>query len=564
MAVLAFGACERGPELRYVFSPSGLSLRQTPALEGGVIDVLPYGAPVTLITAADSAVDVVVDSISGKWLRIRSGLLEGYAFSGYLTRFPPPAEPDVFPDTGLVRRRFVYGANVLSIRDRPDAVSGPLAFVQYRDSLDLLLGGWRERPDELEGIEGGWVRVRWRSVEGYVFDGYLSEFRPLEERISTAGRQFTLKHVHGIDTLTLHSAPDADATETGTLAYGDSLRVIPAANPITTELDGLSGTWVYGRSPVMEGFVFDGFLSEARPPPRDSLPAGEPPPRPQRRYVLARPGARVWSQSEKRVFTKGFVHYADSVLLLFGGGTRSPALQGNGAGETLVQVRGRDLEGLVAASALSPLPVPPVDADLSTYLAQTIGQTGGADTVPGYDAQADTGTVITRYEWGVSRTHRVLGPGSAETAYRFPDLTLAQAHRILRFTRFNEYFETAEFPTGAATVGAYEVTVRLAPGGDVIGTYAVDTRDGSVTAIESDSAGVVVTFRTTADTVDADSTGVSPADPDSAGVGAMDPGTSDPAPGAGLGMADISEATSAWDLSTGLTTPPPPKLDTDE
>lgn len=512
LGVLTLAGCEAGPELRYVFSPSGLSLRDAPGTDGTVIDVLPYGAPVAVITEFDSAASVVVDSITGRWLQVRSGLRDGWAFSGYLTRFPPPTEPDVFPDSGLVRKRYVYGANVLSIRDRPGPVSGPLAFVRYRDSLDVLLGGWREQTEELDGVDGGWVRVRWRDVEGYVFDGYLSEFRPLERRIATGEQQLTLKYVHGTETLSLHSAPDPEAPETGRLAYGDSLRVVASAAPVQMELDGLDGTWVYGRSSAMEGFVFDGLLAAARPPPRDSLPTGEPPQRPQRRFVLARPGARVWGQSERSVFTQGYVHYADSVWLLFGGFVQAPSPD-RGRSEALVHVRAHDLEGLMVASALSPLPVPPPGADLGTYLAQTIGGTGAVDTL-GYDADADTGTVVTRFEWGVERTHRTRGPGSTETAYVFPSITLAQAHRILQICRVNEYFELAEFPTGDATVGAYEVTVQLAPGGEVVGAYALDTRDGSVTAIERDSVGAVVTFRTSPPIPEPDSAAASSPEPE--------------------------------------------------
>lgn len=564
ITLVALGACEGDSELRYVFSPSGLSLREAPSTEAAVLDVLPYGAPVRVIGAVDSAASVVVDSISGQWLEVRSGLRDGYVFSGYLTRFAPPTEPDVFPDSAPVRRRFVYGANVLSIRDRPHAVSGPLAFVRYRDSLEVLLGGWRERTEELEGIEGGWVRVRWRSVEGYVFDGYLSEFRPLERRISTAGEQFTLKYVQGIDSLTLHSAPDPEAPETGQLAYGDSLRVVPAANSVMTGLEGLPGTWVYGRSPAMEGFLFDGFLSEAPPPPRDSLPAGEPPPRPQRRWILATPGARVWNRSESRIFTQGFIHYADSVLLLFGGAPQPPAAQAGRAREALVHVKRHDFEGLVAASALSPLPVPVPDADFDGYLSQTIGETDSVDTLPGSAPRADTGTVTTEYEWGVSRTRRVLGTGSAETAYRLPNVAMGQAHRILQLTGFNEYFELAEFPTSDVTVGSYEVTVQLAPGGEIVGTYALDTRDGSVTALEGDSAGVTVTFRTAAAGVTADSIGARPGAPDSAGVSSTDPPAADPQLGGALPIADMTRSTGTRARLMQPSPPPPPEPDIDE
>jgi hypothetical protein len=519
IGALSMGACDRGPELRYVFSPSGLSLREAPSTEAPVLGVLPYGAPLTVLAAVDSGAFAVVDDITGQWLQIRSGLQEGYVFSGYLTRFPPPSEPDVFPDTGLVQKRFVYGANVLSIRDSPARPSGPLAFVEYRDSLDVLLGGWGERSDELDGMEGSWVRVRWGAVEGYVFDGYLSGFRPLERRMTTTGQDFTLRFVHGIDTLTLHSAPDEDAPETGRLGYGDSLSVIPTADPTTVEVDGVPGTWVYGRSPVMEGFLFDGFLSETRPPAPDSAAANEAPPRPERRYILTTPGVRVWDEAEGRIFTQGFVHYGDSVLVLFGGGTARIADPVTDAGEALVRVKARSQEGLISVGALSPLPVPVPGSDLDTYLVETIGQTS-VDTLPGYDTEADTGTVVTRYERGIVRTHSSEGPGLDETVYGFPGVTLVQAHEILKLCEANEYFETEAFPQGEGTVGPYEVTMQLAPGGEVLGAYSRDTRDGSLTAIERDSVGVVVTMRSArglpagADSTSTD--GVAPEEADSA------------------------------------------------
>lgn len=92
-AIVACGALqavfELTPGAQYsVLSSSGLNLRQEPSPKGKKIGLAPFGDQVTVTETTATRFDS--EKISGFWVKVRAGSLEGYAFSGYLSRLPAP------------------------------------------------------------------------------------------------------------------------------------------------------------------------------------------------------------------------------------------------------------------------------------------------------------------------------------------------------------------------------------------------------------------------------------------------------------------------------------------
>jgi hypothetical protein len=498
LGLVAAGGCDPGSELVYVYSPSGLTLREAPGTESPVLDVLPYGAPVTVVQSVEAGdpasnepgIPDTVDSLSGQWFEVRSGMQSGYVFGGYLTRFEPPPDPDVFPEGPLVKTRFVYGANVLSLRTRPSQVSRPIAFVAYGDSLEVLLAGWGEQQDSLDGMPGHWLRVRWRGVEGFVFGEYLSEFRPLADRFARGDRSFTRAYVHGTQALVLRSAPSSSAEPRGELAYGDSVNVIVPAEPLQDSVEGLWGSWVYGRRPSMEGYAFDAFLTAAPPPAPDTATDGAPP-LPVTRFVMTHPGARVWTVGEARFFTRDFIHYGDSVRALFGG--RSYARSDDDA-RRWVRVRLADREeGLVTDVSLSPLPVPLPGTAFRDYVEETLGRRE-SEASSAVDLASGIVEGSIEFNRGVTGERLRSEAGDMVTRYRLPGLDLQRAFALLALAEENAFFTTAGFPGTTTNVPGFDASVSFAPGGELAGVYVVDVGASTSIALEVTEEGVTVTF----------------------------------------------------------------------
>ncbi len=475
-------ACESGPSLAYVYSPSGLSLRVAPSLDAEVVDVLPYGAPVTL-QPTDSVFPVEVDSIAGQWLAVRSGLREGYVFDGYVTREPPPDSAGSLPEGPLVRREFIYGADLVSLRDRPSTSSGRLAYIEYRDSVQVLLAGLVVESDSVDGMAGQWVRVRWSGIEGYVVGGYLSQFRPLARPFSRSGvTTFSTAFVQGVDRSILRSGPDSVADSVGVLAVGDT---IASAAPTSDDLEthvGLPGRWTYVRSPTAEGYIFDAFLSLSPPPDSAGQVLVE---RPLLRYVAWTPGVRLWEGEGERIFARDFVHYGDSVLVLFGG--RTALWEGPEGEDAYVYVKTQSGEGHVHPDFLSALPPPPLGTPFRDYVEEVIGRADADATGVGVDTvQYDRGVV----GWTDERED-----GSVEQRFRLPGASVADAFALLRACRENAFFAAVPaLPTSDLELGEVSVTVRLAPGGAVSGLYVADRGAGELVSLEATPDGAEIAF----------------------------------------------------------------------
>ncbi len=75
----------------YIMAPSGLNLRESVEASSEKVARLAYGEKVELLRPASQS-DMFVDGIPGGMAQIQTGDHSGYAFDGYLSRFPAPLE----------------------------------------------------------------------------------------------------------------------------------------------------------------------------------------------------------------------------------------------------------------------------------------------------------------------------------------------------------------------------------------------------------------------------------------------------------------------------------------
>jgi len=87
----------------YVLAPSGLNLRKEAKASSQKLTNIPYGAQVELITVPEEC-SMLVDQIPGGMAYISFDGLTGYAFDGYLSRFPAP-EPGMLVETYVEKIR---------------------------------------------------------------------------------------------------------------------------------------------------------------------------------------------------------------------------------------------------------------------------------------------------------------------------------------------------------------------------------------------------------------------------------------------------------------------------
>lgn len=74
----------------YTAAKSGLSLRENPAIDAKVIDKIPYGTKITLLTTDEEKKTIVTEGMEGSWEKVKYNNKTGYVINSYLFPLPPP------------------------------------------------------------------------------------------------------------------------------------------------------------------------------------------------------------------------------------------------------------------------------------------------------------------------------------------------------------------------------------------------------------------------------------------------------------------------------------------
>jgi len=74
----------------YNHSTKGLKLRVAPSIESDRLARMPYGAKMKTLEQKISARAIRFANINSYWVRVKYRNIEGYAFGGYLSKFPTP------------------------------------------------------------------------------------------------------------------------------------------------------------------------------------------------------------------------------------------------------------------------------------------------------------------------------------------------------------------------------------------------------------------------------------------------------------------------------------------
>lgn len=86
-----------GSTKQYVKVKDGLNVRSTPSLTGNRIATLPYGTEVTVYEGSGELFPI--GSSMGRWARISSGSVQGWAYDGFLSSSQPNNVPALSTET---------------------------------------------------------------------------------------------------------------------------------------------------------------------------------------------------------------------------------------------------------------------------------------------------------------------------------------------------------------------------------------------------------------------------------------------------------------------------------
>jgi len=88
----------------YVHSMSGLSLRKVPNARAGRQAIMPYAAKMTVASRPNLEKTLVAENIRGYWIEVDYNGIKGYAFTGFVSRFPAPKNKSMSDYLSLLER----------------------------------------------------------------------------------------------------------------------------------------------------------------------------------------------------------------------------------------------------------------------------------------------------------------------------------------------------------------------------------------------------------------------------------------------------------------------------
>ena len=168
---------------------------------------------------------------------------------------------------------FAFADRDFELRSEATAkIDGPgLIDVKAGQKLNVVLM-LRNAVADQEDRSFRWCLVRTaQDEEGYIPNTFLRADPHHQAPQKKAGHLYVTSK-HGV---AVRDQAASDGKLVGRLAHGSEVAVIRAA-PITDSIDGVQAYWLYVRKAEMEGWVFGGYLAEAKPPtpiiPSDNRP----------------------------------------------------------------------------------------------------------------------------------------------------------------------------------------------------------------------------------------------------------------------------------------------------
>lgn len=90
LLVLSMGIAAQQAGVMYVAAKSGLSIREKPDPSSKVLDKIPYGTKITLISDTLELKNLTTEGIVGYWQKVKYNNKTGYILDSYLFPWPPP------------------------------------------------------------------------------------------------------------------------------------------------------------------------------------------------------------------------------------------------------------------------------------------------------------------------------------------------------------------------------------------------------------------------------------------------------------------------------------------
>ncbi len=166
-------------DVKYVIAKSGVRMRDKPNQSGKVITSIAFGRELeTIYVENPSLPELTIEGVKGYFVKVKLGKKTGYVFSGFLSMTKP---------SRFNMNLYVVASSGVRLRKLPNAKADVLTVIPFCDSIkteEAYLAASEftqkmpERAYKADDIDGYWLKVKYKTQIGYVFNGFLSVTQP--------------------------------------------------------------------------------------------------------------------------------------------------------------------------------------------------------------------------------------------------------------------------------------------------------------------------------------------------------------------------------------------------
>jgi len=148
-----------------VTTRNGLVLRENPGVVSKKITVIPANRKVLVL--GKQTAETAIGGVKGRWTEVQYFDTKGWVFGGFLLHYEAVTSAYAAVKSGVM------------VKKEPSPFSDDAALVPYREKMDVV-DAENVAPDKTMGSLAGYLKVRWKTIQGYALDSDLS-FIPIPD-----------------------------------------------------------------------------------------------------------------------------------------------------------------------------------------------------------------------------------------------------------------------------------------------------------------------------------------------------------------------------------------------
>jgi len=191
------------------------------------------------------------------WAKVQINTKEGFLPFKFLQKNKPNKVPYIKKRANIIPKPYYVAVKSLPVRMEPSSDANPIFSISKYS--EIIVSRFTDFDDLIDGVPGRWAFISYGRSEGWVFGGFLSEDKLIEE--DDLPEPILLgKIMFCITSIVLKDEPSINGSPLLSLEEGQSVKVLEKKRSTET-IQGVKSSWFHVTVNGTEGYLFGGYLS---------------------------------------------------------------------------------------------------------------------------------------------------------------------------------------------------------------------------------------------------------------------------------------------------------------